>query len=80
MCLTTSKKVKAQVQPLSVEDEVFAIGLIAEGVPDTQKKASADSKAVVLMYPARVGGNRCQLMAGRFSTSWIRGTGQYPAL
>ena len=45
MCRTTSKKAKAQVQPVSVEDEVFAIGPIAEGVPDAQENASADSKA-----------------------------------
>ena len=45
MCRTTSKKAKALVQPVSVEDEVFAIGPIAEGLPDAQKNASADSKA-----------------------------------
>ena len=28
-------------QPVSVEDEVFAIGPLAEGVPDAQKNASA---------------------------------------
>ena len=45
MCRTTSKKAKALVQPVSVEDEVFAIGPIAEGLPNAQKNASADSKA-----------------------------------
>ena len=44
MCRTTIKKAKALVQPVSVEDEVFAIRPIAEGVPDAQKNASADSK------------------------------------
>ena len=40
-----SKKAKAPVQPFSVEDEVFAVGPIVEGVPDAQKNASTDSKA-----------------------------------